>query len=393
MAARVRLGASPETAPDLLLALAADPAVTVRAAVAMNAAAPRKVDQLLAQDADERVRTLLARKLASLIPSLPAEERDKLQTLALATLTQLVTDEAVRVRSAIADAVKEMPDAPRELILKLAYDSAMTVCDPVIRLSPLLTAEDLLALLSARPSPATATAVASRPGLSETIADAVAATSDTGAITALLSNSSAAIREATLDALTDRAADTKAWQAPLVRRPLLTARAARALSDCVQTSLLDELSSRADLDPSVTTELRKRLALRLHSGARPPSLEPNMATAMQTAQELYVNNRLDEATLLAAVQRGEARLATAMLAVAADVAASVVDRAATLRSAKGLVSLVWRAGFSMRAAGPLQSLLARLAPEAILRATPGGNFPLAVEEMRWQIDFLSRMGR
>ena len=197
MAARVRLGASPQTAPELLLALAADPAVTVRAAVAMNAAAPCKVDQLLARDADERVRTLLARKLGSLIPSLPAEERDRLQGQALATLTQLVADEAVRVRSAIADAVKEMPDAPRDLILKLAYDSAMTVCDPVIRLSPLLTAEDLLALLSARPSTATATAVASRPGLSETIADAVAATSDTGAITALLANSSAAIREAT----------------------------------------------------------------------------------------------------------------------------------------------------------------------------------------------------
>jgi hypothetical protein len=97
--------------------------------------------------------------------------------------------------------------------------------------------------------------------------------------------------------------------------------------------------------------------------------------------------------LLGAVQRGEARMATAMLAVAAGVPASVVDRAATLRSAKALVSLVWRAGFSMQVAGPLQSLLARTSPDTVLRGGPGGTFPLAIDEMRWQIDFLMRMGR
>ena len=37
---RVRLGASIDSSPDLLAVLAVDPAVTVRAAVALNAAAP-----------------------------------------------------------------------------------------------------------------------------------------------------------------------------------------------------------------------------------------------------------------------------------------------------------------------------------------------------------------
>jgi hypothetical protein len=82
-----------------------------------------------------------------------------------------------------------------------------------------------------------------------------------------------------------------------------------------------------------------------------------------------------------------------LLAVAAGTSVTVVDRAASLRSAKGLVSLVWKAGFTMRSAVALQSLLARLAPEAILTSSPGGNFPLAVEEMRWQLEFLGRMGR
>ena len=64
-AARVRLGAAPDTAPDLLRSLASDPSVTVRAAVAMNPAAAGDTDLVLAQDRDELVRTLLARKLAS----------------------------------------------------------------------------------------------------------------------------------------------------------------------------------------------------------------------------------------------------------------------------------------------------------------------------------------
>jgi len=47
----------------------------------------------------------------------------------------------------------------------------------------------------------------------------------------------------------------------------------------------------------------------------------------------------------------------------------------------------------MRLAVALQGLLARLPPDAILTPGHDGKFPLAIEEMRWQLDFLSRMGR
>ena len=392
-AVRVRIGASQQTAADVLLSLASDPSVTVRAAVALNRAAPAQVDRLLAGDSDERVRSLLARKLANLIPGLPADQRDRIREQALQTLARLVEDEAERVRAAIAEVVKDLPSAPRDLILRLSADAAFSVCDPVIRLSPLLTAEDLLALLDAPPSRATALAIARRPNLCEAVSDAVVATTDADTVAALLHNQSAAIREATLDALVARAAEVTAWHAPLVRRPRLTARAARALSDIVTTQLLDTLASRADLDPALSGELRARLARRLQDASTPGRVEPNMEQAMAEARVLFAEGRLNEDSLLATIQRGEARLVTALLAVAADLPASVVDRAATLRSAKGLVSLLWKAGFSMRAAGPLQTLLARLAPETVLCASPSGGFPLAVEEMRWQIDFLARMGR
>lgn len=395
-AVRVRLGAAPDTAPDILRTLARDPSVTVRAAVAMNPAAG-EADHLLAQDQDERVRTLLARKLATLVPNLAAAERESLRSRVLATLERLVSDEAVRVRETIADVVKDMPDAPRSLVLQLARDAATEVHDPVIRLSPLLTTDDLLALLAAAPeagASSIAASVAARPGLAEQVADAVAATSNTRAIAALLANSTAAIREATLDRLAAAGAPHEAWHAPFVARPRLSARAARALSDYVATHLLQSLAGRADLPPAVTRDLRNRLDARLNPApSTPRRTDPDIDQAMQEAHRLQAEGKLDEAALLAAIQRGEARMATAILALAADFPASVVDRAATLRSSKGLISLVWKAGFSMQVAVPLQTLLARLNPAAILRPAPGGGFPLATDEMRWQIDFLRDMGR
>ncbi len=389
--ARVRLAAA-GTDAAILVTLARDHAVTVRASLALNAAAPPAADAILARDVDERVRTLLARKLALLLPSMAAPGRASLGERVLDTLEGLVADEAVRVRAAIADVVKDMAAAPRALILRLAADTALPVAEPVLRLSPILTQADLLALLAAPPCPATAIAIARRPGLPEEVAERIAAMADAEAVEALLANPTAAIREATLDALIAEAATHPNWHGPLVRRPRLTARAAAALSEIVATCLLEELAARADLDPATTAELRQRLTARLMPPPPSPA-SPDAADALAEARHIAANGRLDEAALLDAVHRGETRLATALLAVAAGVAPAVVERAASLRSGKGLVSLLWKAGFTMRVAGPLQTLLARLAPETVLRPAPGNAFPLTTEEMRWQIEFLSAAGR
>jgi len=395
VAMRVRLGASAETAPEVLVVLAGDSTVTVRAAVAMNVATPSTIDALLATDADERVRTLLARKLGAMVPSLSPDRLDALREQASATLATLVEDEAVRVRAAIADVVKELPGAPRELILRLARDAAISVSGPVIHLSPLLTPEDLLSLVASPPAACTQLAVARRPKLPEALCDAISATDRTDAIAAMLANGSAAIREATLDALVSRAREHEIWHEPLVRRPTLSAHAARALSEIVTNQLLGMLAGRADLEPNLAQTIQHRLAEKLHPERsmfqRAPDTPPQ--NPIVVARQLQAQDKLDEAALLAATHRGEARLACALIAVAADIPVSVVERAATLRSTKGLVSLIWKAGFSMRVAPPVQLLLARVAPAAVLSDTSQNGFPLSLEEMRWQIDFLMRTGR
>lgn len=393
-AKRVRQGADQCAKPATLHELATDDSVMVRAAVALNPASPPQVNRALARDPDERVRILLARRLARLVPGLAAEEQRRLQRQTYDTLATLVSDTAVRVRAAIGDVLKDMAQAPHALILRLAQDETVMVSAPIIRFSPLLATEDLLSLIADARSEGTVLAVAGRPGIDAQVSDAIAATADSAAIRALLSNQSAQIREATLDALIDRAIDHPDWHEPLVQRPTLPPRAARALADIVATHLLEALAERGNMPPGLAEELQIKLAARLNSAELPPRRrDPTPEEALADAQELAKTGRLTEDTALEAARRGNARFAAALLAVAADMPVSVVDRAASLRSAKGLVSLAWKAGFSMRAASALQMLLGRLDPGAILPSGPGGAFPLAVEEMRWQLDFLGRAGR
>ena len=66
------------------------------------------------------MRVLLARKLAALVPTLSPADQARLSQETWDTLKALVADETARVRAVIAEAVKELPDAPRELILRLA---------------------------------------------------------------------------------------------------------------------------------------------------------------------------------------------------------------------------------------------------------------------------------
>jgi uncharacterized protein (DUF2336 family) len=389
-ATRVRLAACPKTAPDILGLLAHDPTLTVRAAVALNPASPAKAAQVLADDRDARVRALIGRRLAGMLPMLDATGQGDAQQQVVATLYRLIEDEAERVRGAIADVIKDMPGAPRDLVLRLARDSAFAVCDPVIRLSPLLTQEDLLTLLADPPCPESVTSVARRPGLSEQVADALAETVSDSAVALLLANQSAAIREATIDALVARATHHVAWHEPLVRRPILSARAARALAEFVSTRLLDELANRPDLDPAVIAELRLRLAARTAPLRAAPTRTAESVAPVEEALRMRAEGKLSEAGLALAIRNGNLPLATAMLAVAACVPVQVVERAARLRNAKAIVALVWKAGFSMNVSGPLQLTLAAVPPASCLRAAPCNAFPLTPGEMSWHLDMLLR---
>ena len=61
--------------------LAADPDVLVRAAVAINRGCAPDVDRILAEDGDERVRALLAGRIARLLPELRRDDQATLPSM------------------------------------------------------------------------------------------------------------------------------------------------------------------------------------------------------------------------------------------------------------------------------------------------------------------------
>ena len=378
---RVRQAARPDNPPAALRELARDPDLIVRAAVAINGTCSPELDSILAEDRDERVRALLGNRIAQLLPNLDGDGQTSAAQHVLTTLTALARDQATRVRATIAEQVKMMEVAPRGLVLLLAQDEAAEVSDPILRLSPVLTDADLLLLLATPPFPAAAASIASRPKLSATVADAIVAYADAPAIRALLSNQSACIREATLDALVGRAPHHSDWHAPLVRRPNLSAKAIRALSEFIAADLLRILVARVDLDPAKLEIVRQRLAREI--------AQTDDTTVVADGIRLKAANALTEDTILEAARSGDTRRVAALLAVAAGVPLQTVDRVADLRSAKALVSLTWHAGFSMKAAVAIQSSLGYFAPDKIITSGLNGAFPLTKEEMEWQVELMT----
>eukprot|EP01037_Dinobryon_pediforme_P010864 gene10864-10945_t len=395
---RLRVRVASDSGADLLAltSLAQDPSITVRTALAINPAATGSLLRGIAADPDERVRAVLAHRLASMLPGLSRELLAPIQSDALAALSLLVADEAVRVRLAIVSVIKDMANVPHSLVLQLAGDAVFAVSDPIIRLSPMLTDDDLLSLVCAPNCAETLISVARRPFLCAQVADRLASTLDREVVVALLKNASAAISEGALDEIIAHAAEQPDWHGPLVQRPQLSASAARALAALVVDDALADLALRADLAPELSRAIAARVGPLLAGDVGEASIgrpkSPTLDEAVLQAQALAQAGQLDEAAAMEAARRGEVRMCLAMLSVSGCVPIGVVERASTLRSTKGLVSLIWRAGLTMRCAGMLQTLLLRLPPEAVLRPDADGGFPLTPEEMHWQVDFLIRIG-
>lgn len=391
---RAELAERPDIKPEILYFLAEDTSVEVRRRVAVNGQTPPQANLLLAGDQDELVRTGLASKIARLAPGLSAHEQDRLRRTTFEALEMLARDQIPKVRAILADALKDVANAPPEVMRRLARDAEIAVAAPVLQYSPVLTDEDLLEIIATGPIPGALSAISKRSVVNVKVADAIAATEDVDAIAVLLANRSAQIREETLDRLVDRAADIEAWHKPLAERPVLPAKAATKLARFVAANLLKQLAERHDLEPeaavAVAAVVRKRLDQLEATG--PAKGEANKAAdesaALARAQQLKAQGRLDESTVDTALAGGDLAFVTAALAVLADLPVAVVAKTAQTQSAKGIVAITWKAGLSMGLCGQLQTKLLRLPSSRLLHAREG-TFPLTPQEMTWQLEFLS----
>jgi uncharacterized protein (DUF2336 family) len=404
-AERRRVATHDGVRPELLYFLANDPDPSVRAAVAANQATPVQADLLLARDRDDAVRQDLARKIARLAPGLTAQEQDRLRRSTYEVLEILVRDQIVKVRQIIAETLQDVVDAPPEIIRLLARDYEIAVAGPVLQFSPLLDDADLIEIIGHSPIAGALEAVARRQPVTDTVADAVGASGNVAAITALLENSSAQIREETLNRLIDAAPEHRAWHRPLVRRPRLPPSGARKLAQFVAANLLGELRARRDLDPRTTDEIASIVMRRLAEDgeAEPEAADGKAANghgngadkasaadaALERAKRMHAAGTLDDEAVTSALQKGDRGFVRAALSVRADLPLESIDKVVGSRSAKGIVALAFQAKLEMRTAVRLQTILGHIAMPAVIKPRSDGGYPMTEDAIRWQLDFLT----
>jgi uncharacterized protein (DUF2336 family) len=371
--------------PEILYYLASDAAASVRREIAANERTPAQADLLLVRDPDEAVRADLARKVAALLPNLSADEQSQARERVIEMVSTLARDAAVRVRQVVAETLKDVANAPADVIRQLADDIELVVAEPVLRWSPLLTDDDLLEIIGGRPIPGAVAAIAQRAGVSGAVADAIVAADDEAAVAALLANSSAQIREETLDLIVERAPARASWHPGLVSRPVLPARLVKRIASFVAATLLRTLEQRSDLDPQTRAAVSAEVGRRLDDVPAPPAEQTE--TAEEFVAKLKAQGALDEDAVFAAMSDGKRAVVKAALAVLSGVGDAAVDKIMSSHSAKGIVALVWKSGLSPRLASQIQLRLGGIPPRQVLSARGGESWPLSAEDMRWHLEF------
>jgi len=409
---RTNLAKRTDVRPEILYYLTEDASPEVRAAVADNAASPQYANLKLARDRSLEVRAGLASKVQRLLPGMTPGAQDAARARTMQTLEVLAKDTATQIRAVVAETLKDVPDAPPDLVRQLARDAELSVASPVLQFSPLLSDEDLLDIIRGDHAEGALAAVAKRSNVAAAISDALVEADDTAAVASLLANKSAQIREETLDLIVDRAPSRASWHGPLVDRPTLTPKAALKIAAFVADALSQRLQARPDLDPAtreaVTAEVRRRLAQaaggsggEADAASRKRTLaDPAWAsgkggaggdganeTVADKVKRLRREKKLDDAAVAAAAQAGEKLFVKLALADLAAIRAEVIDKILTARSAKGIVAVCWKAKLKLATAIAIQQKILTLPPKSVLTAAKWDGWPLTEEELKWQLEF------
>jgi len=385
---RAHLAGREDIRPEILYFLAEDVSPEVRCQIAANRRTPGQADLLLARDADEAVRRQLAHKIALLMPDLDDEQLRQAHQHVVEVLEVLAQDQATRVRQILSDTLKDLASAPPGVIQRLARDAEEVVACPVLEFSPLLSDEDLLEIIGGGCVPGKLRAISRRRGVGEQVADAIVATEEQTAISELLANGSAQIREETLDGLVDVALEVTAWHEPLVKRPSLSMGAMQKLAGFVAASLLELLQARKDLDKKTARAVAKEVDRRLKNGG---AAAESTESPQERARRMHETGGLEDEALTRAMNSGDRDLVRHGLAVRAELPIGLVDHILAARSAKGVTALAWKAGCSMRFASQLQLRMGGIAPNQVLNARAGTDYPLSTDEMNWQIEFFQSL--
>jgi uncharacterized protein (DUF2336 family) len=384
--ARRRLAERADVQPEILYFLAEDRDAVVRAAIAANLRTPRHADLILAKDSDESVRERLAHKIARLAPDLSKVEHAQIRDLTYELLAILSADRTKRVRQIVAEAIRELTDAPVDIIRALARDVEIEVAGPILEHSPLLSDVELIEIITSKPIQGALASIGRRRRMGMKLSDAlvaaaIAAPDGALMVAALLKNNDAEIGDETMARILDLAPERGDWHEPLVQRPVLPASMLRRLAGFVSKALCAALVRRAASDPATAAAIAQTVERRLHMEG---------FAAEEDKQEIApADLPRGDAAISAAIKGGEMSAVAGALARDSGFAAPSVRRVLASGNAKAIVALAWKAGYPVSLAVALQKDPGKIPASQVLQPGDGPRgYPLDDAELEWQLDLI-----
>ena len=377
--------AQQETTPqEMLYYLAEDSSVEVRKKIAQNVNTPIHADKILSNDDDIEVKHELARKIARFFPDISNESTEKICDKALEMIEILAKDQLPSVRQILAEELKSSNSIPKHIALQLASDEVLSVCAPVLEYSPLLSDTDLKEIIAATTLTGSLEVIAMRNGISGEVSEAIAATLEIPAITNLLANENAQIREETLDNIINEAQDRNIheWHEPLAKRPNLSMRAMKRIATFVASSLVDVMITRNHLDQEQGNELLIRVRERISE--EEPDSDDQRSLAEQAA-DLHERGVIDDEFIQNAIKNKQRELVVQSLIIMSELPEASVRNILLKKKGSLVVSLAWKAKLSMRTALQMQSDLAHIPPNEFRNAKNGVDFPMSEQQMEYEI--------
>ena len=391
---RADIASCEDLPPEFLYYFASDNDAGVRKAVAGNPGTPLQADVILAKDRDVAVRSVLASKITKMLPDINPDESEKLAELAFEVLESLADDQDIQIRQIVSESIKSLDNVPKPIVQLLARDLEEVVSMPVLEYSPMLDEQDLLGLLLAGIGGKRLAAVSRRGDLTSGLIDAIVETEDEVAVEALIGNEKAEISDQTLNQIVDTARNREGWQSALATRVRIKEGTLLRLARFATKSVLDRLRDRSDLGAELHEELQNAVTERVKEKIELP--EPAASQQQATPEEeiykkvkeMHADGRLTEREVLKAINKDNRLFADAALAVMTDQPIGRIREVLKMKSAKSVLALTWRAGLSMTTAVTIQEQVQRLPVPKILRAGPGGKYPISDDDLSWQAELL-----
>ncbi len=175
-------------------------------------------------------------------------------TLANEIFRLLVRDTERKVRMILVSHLQHSMQAPHDVILALANDKSQEVAVPILQHSPVLSEEDLIAIVRATREHPRLMAIASRASISKELAHTLVDTRDAKVTKTLLSNRSVALADATIGTILDSFARDRSVLEELVYHGGLPYTFAEKLFGIVSDNMKKQLSKKYRFNRSLAED-------------------------------------------------------------------------------------------------------------------------------------------